>query len=373
MKKIVLAVMFASLIAVVSFNVGAASTIPASGVTYTNGSTSTTVKDSLDDLISKAKVGTASASQILSGKTALVQGSTVTGTMTDRGAVNQTLSAGGSYTIPAGYHNGSGKVTAKSLADQTSATASAFHILSGYTAYVNGTKLTGTIVDNKAVSQTLSAGGSYTIPAGYHNGSGKVTATSLADQTSATATAADILSGKTAYVNGSQITGTNDGGYRVYTLSTKKATITSDGTLNTFKNGTWTGIAKKGTTTTFSVDLGFTPSSVVACDVALKGNYVSSSTTDSDEDFRAARGYSAASSEGKAQYWYTEDLRASLTNVGACTSATTSNYGCYDLKCSISGSKVNLEVKNIYDGTSGGAAIATRADVFYLSGTIVYK
>lgn len=55
--------------------------------------------------------GTATAAQILSGQTAYVDGAKITGTMTNRGAVSQTLTANGTYTIPAGYHNGSGKVT----------------------------------------------------------------------------------------------------------------------------------------------------------------------------------------------------------------------------------------------------------------------
>lgn len=55
---------------------------------------------------------TASASDILSTKTAYVNGSKVTGTMTNRGAVSQTIAPGGSYTIPDGYHNGSGIVSA---------------------------------------------------------------------------------------------------------------------------------------------------------------------------------------------------------------------------------------------------------------------
>ena len=40
---------------------------------------------------------------------------------------------------------------------------------------VNGTKITGTMTNNGAISKTINAGESYTIPAGYHNGSGKVT------------------------------------------------------------------------------------------------------------------------------------------------------------------------------------------------------
>ena len=96
-----------------------------------------------------------------------------------------------------------------SLLSQTNATAD--KILSGYKAYSGGKLLTGTMANRGAVSSSLNCRGSYTIPAGYHNGSGKVTANSLASQTSATATSADILTGKTAWVNGSKITGTNKG------------------------------------------------------------------------------------------------------------------------------------------------------------------
>lgn len=148
--------------------------------------------------------------EVLAGKLAGVQGQDepVAGTMPNRGAVSQTLNAGGSYTIPEGYHNGNGKVTANSLSSQTAATASAAQILSGQSAWVNGGKLTGTMANQGAKTSALNCGGSYTIPAGYHNGSGKITANSLASQTSATATAAQILSGKTAWVNGSRLTGT---------------------------------------------------------------------------------------------------------------------------------------------------------------------
>lgn len=53
----------------------------------------------------------ATASQILSGATAYVQGSKVTGTMTNNGAVSGAISTKAQqYTVPAGYHDGSGKV-----------------------------------------------------------------------------------------------------------------------------------------------------------------------------------------------------------------------------------------------------------------------
>lgn len=88
------------------------------------------------------------------------------------------------------------------------ATATASQILSGYTAYVKGAKLSGSMVNRGNVSATLNAGNSYVIPEGYHTGAGRVTANSLASQTSATATAAQILSGYTAWANGYLYTGT---------------------------------------------------------------------------------------------------------------------------------------------------------------------
>ena len=72
----------------------------------------------------------------------------------------------------------------------------------------NGEKVNGTMPNNGAKTASLNCGGSYTIPKGYHNGSGKVTANSLSSQTSANATAKDIIKGKTAWVNGSKLTGT---------------------------------------------------------------------------------------------------------------------------------------------------------------------
>ena len=55
---------------------------------------------------------TALASEILATKTAYVQGSKVTGTMPNRGAVTGTIAeVDDEYTIPAGYHDGSGKVS----------------------------------------------------------------------------------------------------------------------------------------------------------------------------------------------------------------------------------------------------------------------
>lgn len=55
--------------------------------------------------------GTAKAAEILTGKTGYVGGTKVTGTMPNRGAVTGTIAAkDAQYTIPQGYHDGSGKV-----------------------------------------------------------------------------------------------------------------------------------------------------------------------------------------------------------------------------------------------------------------------
>ena len=80
-----------------------------------------------------------------------------TGTMVNRGAANQTLNAGQSYTIPAGYHNGGGKVTANGLAGQTPANAPANRISAGYTAWVNGVLVTGTMQIQSAYSFNAAA------------------------------------------------------------------------------------------------------------------------------------------------------------------------------------------------------------------------
>lgn len=64
--------------------------------------------------------GDAVEANVLAGKTfSNALGTGKTGTMVNNGAVTQTIAPGGSYTIPEGYHNGSGVVSASQATPQT--------------------------------------------------------------------------------------------------------------------------------------------------------------------------------------------------------------------------------------------------------------
>ena len=238
----------------------------------------------------------------------------------NRGAVSVEILEGTTYTIPAGYHNGSGvvkaltdtqgesekyKTQAKTVTptkkqqsvtpdpgyyalssvtvgaipdayqDVSSVDATAGDVLTGKIFVASdGTVVTGTMANQGAVSKTLDGTTiSYTIPKGYHSGTGtvkivletktitptksaqditptagkvlsKVTVAAIPDEyvdtTSANATAGDILTSKTAYVGGAKVTGTmpNNGatGGSIDGLTTTSVTIpagyTSGGTVS---------------------------------------------------------------------------------------------------------------------------------------------
>lgn len=76
------------------------------------------------------------------------------------------------------FHLPSGEATTGTStydADTSDADAVAAEILYGKTAYKNGSKLTGTMPNNGGVTGAISTvAGQYSVPAGYHDGSGKV-------------------------------------------------------------------------------------------------------------------------------------------------------------------------------------------------------
>lgn len=158
--------------------------------------------------LSSTTPGTASPSDILINKEAWVNGTLITGEMPDNGAVKAEVVAGQVYTIPKGYHNGTGTVSVAGLDEQTAGTATEEDILYEKTAWVNGVQLVGSMPIIADETVVISAGNEYVIPLGKHSGNGKVRAMDLADETPATAESGDILDGETAWVNGSMITGT---------------------------------------------------------------------------------------------------------------------------------------------------------------------
>lgn len=127
---------------------------------------------------------TAGAGDVLAGKVILdSEGEPLTGTMPERGSWNSSeLAAGASVTIPGGHHSGSGKVTAKSLSAQTSGTATAAQILSGKTAWVNGSEVTGSMANRGNYGGTGNSRGNDTsgqrmwvkVPGGYYNENAQV-------------------------------------------------------------------------------------------------------------------------------------------------------------------------------------------------------
>lgn len=141
--------------------------------------------------------------------------------ITNQGAVSVTVTEGDTYTIPRGYHNGSGTVSGisgggsynlqsktvtptksqqnitpdsgyfglsdvtvtaipETYQDTSSVTASAGDVLTGKLfVAANGTVTAGEMLNNGAVQGSFDGLTTlaYTIPAGYHNGAGKVSLT----------------------------------------------------------------------------------------------------------------------------------------------------------------------------------------------------
>lgn len=153
----------------------------------------------------------------------------------NRGAVSATVQEGDTYTIPKGYHSGSGTVSGvkgggnytlqgksvtptkaqqnitpdngyyglsevtvgaipENYQDVSPVTAAAGDVLATKVIVdKTGKSIAGTMPNNGAVTQTISvATPSYTIPAGYHSGTGKVSVTPETKTATPTKSAQDI-------------------------------------------------------------------------------------------------------------------------------------------------------------------------------------
>ena len=99
---------------------------------------------------------TAAVAEILEGKTAYARGAKLTGTMPNKGAVSGTITDKTAYTIPMGFHDGSGTV---SIDATESAKIVAGNIKSGVTILgVEGTFSGETVTaQTKSVTPTMSA------------------------------------------------------------------------------------------------------------------------------------------------------------------------------------------------------------------------
>lgn len=150
-------------------------------------------------------VGNAEASDIISDKTAWVNGQKITGNIPTHVEETINLNAGDQQSLTTGYYKDC-KVVGAALAGQTDGTAIDSDILAGKTAWVNGQKVTGSMKKNIPINVKIGAGETYNLEPAYYQG-GKITSESIVESTAADATPNDILLNKTAWVNGQKVTG----------------------------------------------------------------------------------------------------------------------------------------------------------------------
>lgn len=261
---------------------------------------------------------TAGDEDVLSGKVIVdATGESVTGTMPNNGAVSKTLDATSgnqTYTVPKGFHSGSGsvgivlenktatptkasqeitptsgkvlgKVTVNPIPstyqDVTNVDATSSDVLEGKTIVASdGTETEGTMTNRGAVSHVLdttTGNQSYTVPIGYHNGNGAVsisletkTATPSASAQNITPTSGKVLSRVTVNAipaNYGDTTGDTAvasnllAGVKAHTIVNGVATlITGEMTNNGAISGTVDGL----TAASYTIPAGYTSGGTVS-------------------------------------------------------------------------------------------------------------
>ena len=266
---------------------------------------------------------TATAADVLATKVIVdATGASVTGTMPNIGSVSKTLDATSgnqTYTVPAGKHSGSGtvqivletktatpaassqditpttgkvlgKVTVAAIPsaykDTTNVDATAADVLAGKTIVTGSGEVEGTMTNRGAVSKTLDAttgNQSYTVPAGYHNGSGAVnivleekSATPSASSQNITPTSGKVLSKVTvAAIPAKYGDTTGDTAVAANLLAGVKAHTIVNGTATQItgsmaNNGAISGSIDGLTTTSYSVPAGYTSGGTVSLDSSIE-------------------------------------------------------------------------------------------------------
>ena len=237
--------------------------------------------------------------------------------LVNQGAVSVTVQEGDTYTIPAGYHNGSGTVSGVSgggnytlqsknvtptkkqqsvtpdsgyyglsdvtvasipdaYQDVTSVTALAGDVLTGKIFVASdGTVITGTMTNNGAVAKTLDVTTiSYVIPKGYHDGTGTVkisletkSVTPTKSVQKITPTVGKVLSAVTVEAIPSAYQDVSEVDAEAANVLDGKKIVAADGTVitgsmpnNGAANGTIDGLTK----TSFEVSAGYTSGGTVS-------------------------------------------------------------------------------------------------------------
>ena len=221
------------------------------------------------------------------------------GTMKVNAPQNIILDNGELYTIPKGYHNGTGTLTAPTLENKTRGNATSDDLAIGKKAWVNGieitgtmrpdanipevtavdddvlegktfvgsdkTKSTGTIKRKDPINREINNNEAYNIPPGYYAEWGRVSCAHLSTKTPGTATRGDLAIGKTAWVNGEKITGTAtaDAGIPSVTATTS----------DVLEGVTFVGSDKTKSTGTIKKTVGHTNDKTITEPLNLNGYY----------------------------------------------------------------------------------------------------